>query len=366
MDEELDGSEGAYRPPTDIVSYRGGQVPDTACAAGLGVDFWSENAAYCPADQAIYYDEAWLRDYQFSGGNIAPATILAHEWGHRVQDLVGIEVTQETRYQELQADCLAGIFLGQREMIVDAEYVLLEDDLATALETVFELGDEEYDKSRWLDPQYHGSNLQRLMAFATGYLGSVGEGAPFGRVSNYFPWCYGYRDFEAEEFAEIGPYRLIEPPGRTAESNGNTYSIAPLEASGTTSSSIVLAWLDGATSPDAILKAGKAQFPGMQQLEADVSMPTSVGELVFFYFEQAVAGDVRSGFYGVFPATSEGALAMMVYRNEAAIREMSDPRLSVLTEEIAAFGQIAGRLCAPGQSETPGDPGFSVACAQAQ
>ena len=64
-------------------------------------------AAYCPLDDSVYYSVPLGQDIQASVGDYAWITILAHEWGHHVQVLLGIEPAL-TIDRELQADCLSG------------------------------------------------------------------------------------------------------------------------------------------------------------------------------------------------------------------------------------------------------------------
>jgi predicted metalloprotease len=77
----------------------------TACGpAGL-----EHLAFYCPAKDAIYYAPAGLEEHRRRIGHFAPIVVLAHEWGHHLQTLLGIAPAQGSRF-ELQADCLAGAY----------------------------------------------------------------------------------------------------------------------------------------------------------------------------------------------------------------------------------------------------------------
>ena len=370
LNVESGGAEATYSPPTRVVGYRTGTSPDSPCAAGLSASWWAENAGYCQSDGAIYFDEDWLRGFQSAGSNFAPAAIISHEWGHRIQDLLGLQTSVgKDYYPELQADCFAGIFLGQREKMENGTYLLAETDVPVALKTFFDLGDAHYRDSKWLNPQYHGSRLQRIMAFGTGYLGATPEGAPFGRVSNYFPWCYGYQSFEPDAFDSVGPYRLLRPPGRNPTVSASSYTLAAIKGAGRISSAIRLAWLPGILDTHGMDTARDAAFPGLQVLipSNDLGpMETSAGNIDYVYFEQHDGEAVRSGLYGNFPPQADGTLAIAAYRDEPAISDPSDPRASTLSEEIAALAQIAGRLCVPGASGTPGEANFSAPCSAEQ
>ena len=67
-------------------------------------------AAYCPPDNVIYVAPAWESVYQGAEW----ITILAHEWGHHVQVLMG-SGGYPTDESELQADCLAGAYVADAE-----------------------------------------------------------------------------------------------------------------------------------------------------------------------------------------------------------------------------------------------------------
>ncbi|MGI9254496.1 MAG: neutral zinc metallopeptidase [Thermomicrobiales bacterium] len=67
-------------------------------------------AAYCPIDNVIYVAPIWEQVY----GGDEWITILAHEWGHHVQVLVGLG-GYPTDESELQADCLAGAYVADAE-----------------------------------------------------------------------------------------------------------------------------------------------------------------------------------------------------------------------------------------------------------
>ena len=161
---ELSGKGVQYLPPNRVLAYLGGE--DTGCGTtDLSSDDWSRNARYCGADHSIYLDHAWMDEEMSTGGDFAPVTILAHEWGHLVQVLEGLR-QDYTIQHELQADCLSGAYARSAE----SRGMLEPGDLQEGLDAAFRSGN--YDVA-WNDPYSHGTPPQRLAAFFLGYQGSV-------------------------------------------------------------------------------------------------------------------------------------------------------------------------------------------------
>ncbi|MGR7023063.1 neutral zinc metallopeptidase [Geodermatophilus sp. URMC 62] len=130
-----------------------------------------QNAYYCPVDQDEYiaFDMDWFASYlPAHPGGATTFLILAHEWGHAVQDTW---MEQQPHYdtwnppyrRELNADCLAGSFL-QRQ-IADGTIIEEEGDANAIFSWLWEEG-----SGVWFDPSTHGTRVQRQQAFSEGYL----------------------------------------------------------------------------------------------------------------------------------------------------------------------------------------------------
>ena len=134
----------------------------TACGPAGPEDL----AFYCPAEEAIYYAPAGLEAHRRRIGDFAPIVVLAHEWGHHLQRLLGIAPAQGNAF-ELQADCLAGAYAsdaGQRGLLDPG-------DITEAVAMAAAVGDPlglPQDT-----PGAHGINDDRITAFMRGYLGGV-------------------------------------------------------------------------------------------------------------------------------------------------------------------------------------------------
>jgi hypothetical protein len=110
---------------------------------------------YCGRDGTIYLHVPFFAELWTSQKDFAVVTVIAHEWGHHVQVLLGLSVSGIP--QELQADCLAGMFAGHGA----AQGYLEPGDLDEAITISWHAGDVA-----------HGSGSQRVEWFLRGYNGS--------------------------------------------------------------------------------------------------------------------------------------------------------------------------------------------------
>jgi predicted metalloprotease len=165
--DAFETSELEYESPGVVLVETGGGVR-TACGPAES-GFW---AFYCPPDATIYLDEAFLGEL---GARMpfAEAFVIAHEWAHHVQTLIGLERVEEAPDDwnelysielELMADCLSGEWAHD----VDTRGLLKPDDIQQTIEFTIEyLGDPAFIDE--YDPQAHGSADQRAEAFLGGY-----------------------------------------------------------------------------------------------------------------------------------------------------------------------------------------------------
>jgi uncharacterized protein len=165
-----------------------------AVSTGCGDATSGAGPFYCPADRHVYLDLVFYDELarQFGAvGQFAQAYVLAHEYGHHVQTLLGIE-SQLRRAQErdpgnandysvmleLQADCLAGAWASGAAGTTDANgqplfEAVTEQHIAEALEAAAAVGDDAIQErtTGQVDPEVftHGSSQQRQQWFNTGY-----------------------------------------------------------------------------------------------------------------------------------------------------------------------------------------------------
>jgi len=147
-----------YDPPIKFEGYT--EEIETECGRAE-----LNNAFYCGADHSIYYDLNFLTEELVTNGDFGPVLIIAHEWGHLVQSLLGILDDDEllTIQTELQADCLAGVWAAD----ADARGLLDEGDFEEGVTTLFRVGDSR--DTPFFDENAHGRPGQRIDAFNDGF-----------------------------------------------------------------------------------------------------------------------------------------------------------------------------------------------------
>ena len=126
------------------------------------------NAAYCPTNNTIYLDARFAQHHFETVGDYALFTIVAHEWGHHIQHLVGIDRSHERgeitgKQIELQADCWAGVYTWSAKR----RGILEQGDLEEALTTTLAAGDMPGTEAG--AGRAHGTPRERYDAFLSGY-----------------------------------------------------------------------------------------------------------------------------------------------------------------------------------------------------
>ena len=157
-----------------------------ATQSGCGYATASTGPFYCPADQSAYFDVSFFDQLDRLGGTNSPLAqmyIVAHEFGHHVQQLEGTlslsnyndpgEDSNAVKV-ELQADCYAGIWVSHADKGEDAWLEpVTREQVASAIDTARAVGDDNIQQRSGgevrPDLWTHGSSEQRQDAFLTGY-----------------------------------------------------------------------------------------------------------------------------------------------------------------------------------------------------
>jgi len=183
LDREWAKLVRGYKSPagTKIMPV-GAQSINTAC----GVAGADTGPFYCPGDNiAVFQLDFMDRVIKKMGGSnaaFAQEYIVAHEWGHHIQTLLGdINKAQQGKGAqggsvrvELQADCYAGVWASKADKGEGAMLApLTQDQISTALQTAQAIGDDTIQRNagRNVNPESfsHGTSEQRVRWFTQGY-----------------------------------------------------------------------------------------------------------------------------------------------------------------------------------------------------
>src|SRR3954451_7626413 len=178
-------ASGNQYQPVDTVLFSG------ATSSGCGTASSATGPFYCPRDRLVYLDLDFFKElrsrFGAKGVSLSQGYVLAHEYAHHVQDLLGLldesgggqGATGRSVRTELQADCFAGVWVnhaastGSVEAVTDAQ-------VADTLDAPASVGDDRIQQATQgqVDPDSwtHGSSAQRQHWFTVGFKGGDASG----------------------------------------------------------------------------------------------------------------------------------------------------------------------------------------------
>jgi uncharacterized protein len=182
----LEQQTGTGFQPTQVKTFT-----EAVTTGGCGSASSAVGPFYCPVDKVIYLDSTFFEDVLEGqlggrGGDFVEPYVIAHEYGHHIQNLLGtmgkVKTQQGPRSDavrlELQADCYAGMWTKGALSTTDAKGVKIFEtidraDIEEAIDSAKTVGDDRIQQAGGgqVNPEgwTHGSSKQRVYWFETGY-----------------------------------------------------------------------------------------------------------------------------------------------------------------------------------------------------
>jgi predicted metalloprotease len=182
----LEQQSGTPFQASEVITFS-----EAVSTGGCGQASSAVGPFYCPLDQRIYLDSTFFEQVLEGqlggqGGDFVEPYVLAHEYGHHIQNLLGtmgkVKTQQGPRSDavrlELQADCYAGMWTKGAMTTSDAKGVKIFDeidraDIDEAIDAAKTVGDDRIQEAggQEANPEgwTHGSSAQRVFWFQTGF-----------------------------------------------------------------------------------------------------------------------------------------------------------------------------------------------------
>ena len=157
--EQLSKRGITFEPVRQVIPYT--SAGEVTCGSE---PMQSNNAAYCSAGDFIAFDAAWAQQGYDKIGDAFIYYLLGHEYAHAIQVRLGGQY-QYTIEQELQADCMAGAYIGDSSK--SGGLTIEEGDIDELRQGLLAVGDDP--TIPWFTPGAHGTAQQRTDAFFDGY-----------------------------------------------------------------------------------------------------------------------------------------------------------------------------------------------------
>lgn len=180
----------------------------------------SNNAFYCQADDSIVYDrnpQHLVAQLGAKYGDFMIAAVIAHEWGHAIQQRLGVFESSPNRatiYTETQADCASGAFIATAQKHRAPHFAITNQQLENTLLGYLQVRDPPPLSVQQIS---HGNGFDRLSAMADG----ISNGASFCYAEKFFSRSFTERPFTSDvDYEQRGnlPYaEMIDPTPTTPD-----------------------------------------------------------------------------------------------------------------------------------------------------
>ncbi|MBX3094241.1 MAG: neutral zinc metallopeptidase [Cryobacterium sp.] len=196
--------KGVFARSSNVPDYvtPGFIVFESSTSSGCGMASAATGPFYCPSDGSIYLDTGFFdqlrTQFGASGGPLAEMYVVAHEWGHHIQNVLGTMnnlnlresgPTSDSVRLELQADCYGGAWANAASTQPDGSGTtflkpITQQQIADALNAASVIGDDRIQEASGgqVNPHQwtHGSSEQRQKWFLKGFEGGPGVCNTFG------------------------------------------------------------------------------------------------------------------------------------------------------------------------------------------
>ncbi len=158
-----------YQSPSELVSVTLNSQVSSGC--GTKSDIVGYGIYYCTLDETVYFSPEFRSQVISAIGEEGWNDVIAHEWGHHIQDLLNVDQTAQPELGngfysieiELQADCMAGMFMQNQFASGQVDQYGLDQAIAITNAA----GDAP--DTKWDDATAHGTGEQRESSWHNGF-----------------------------------------------------------------------------------------------------------------------------------------------------------------------------------------------------
>jgi len=304
-----------YEPPSGFELYDSStsDVPDSTCAESVDdPSIWAVNAFYCYGDRVIAYDSVLANDELSRIGDFAIVGTMAHEWGHHLQNLISTQPSAADTptfsiEAELQADCLAGIYVAGAEET--GTFPVTVDDATEAAEGFYDSGSNA--GYGWFEPGFHGTKDERYAAFVVGYQATEIRACDafatymLDRTVSDGPYAIGYLEGASATFTADEAYEITGAPYADVRLVADAVTVTSQNFDGSLTEALASYAPDAAGDVTALSVLGEAH--DYTETVQSWGIP---GMTVGFFYSYDGPGDPRHGYITVHLSPTEHVLIL--------------------------------------------------------